>query len=184
MERVPRHRFVPAALQSRAYEDGPLPIGEGQTISQPYIVALMAQAAQIQPQGRILEIGTGSGYSAAILAELGAAVYTVERLPKLAQVTQALFTILEYKNITCLVGDGSVGWSEHAPYDAIIVTAGAPAVPNTLMRQLALGGILVIPVGDSVSQSLLQIRHTSPEQYTQSVIQVVRFVPLIGQEGW
>lgn len=184
MEKVPRHHFVPAALQHIAYSDSPLPIGEEQTISQPYIVALMAEYANITPQGRLLEIGTGSGYSAAVLAEMCTTVYTVERLASLSLTAQRHLQELGYTNISCLVGDGTLGWPDHAPYDSIIVTAGAPAVPETLRSQLAIGGTLIIPVGDSTLQHLIKIYRHSADKYTEQQIEAVRFVPLIGKEGW
>lgn len=184
MRHVPRHLFVPASMQENAYEDRPLPIGEGQTISQPFIVALMNQLAEITPSSIVLDIGTGSGYAAAVAAYTAQEVYTVEFLPSLAHAAQQCFKQLAYHSIHCKVADGSLGWPEHAPYDAIIVAAGAPAVPQTLIKQLKIGGRLIIPVGDSFSQLLLRLRKTSEETYTQETFEPVRFVPLIGKEGW
>jgi len=180
---VPREEFVPASLIEAAYQDGPLPIGHGQTISQPYIVALMAQAAQILPGDRILEIGTGSGYSAAILAQLGKEVFTVERIPPLALEAEERFKKLGYLNVHAKVDDGTLGWPEKGPFDAIVVTAGAPVVPETLLQQLVEGGRIVIPVGDQFSQELLRL--TKKDQtFTREILEYVRFVPLIGKAGW
>nr|NGY95828.1 Protein-L-isoaspartate O-methyltransferase 2 [Neochlamydia sp. AcF84] len=184
MRHVPRHLFVPASMQEDAYEDRPLPIGEGQTISQPFIVALMNQLAEITPDSIVLDIGTGSGYAAAVAAYTAQEVYTVEFLPNLAHAAQECFKQLAYLSIHCKVADGSLGWPEHAPYDAIIVAAGAPAIPQTLIKQLKIGGRLIIPVGDSFSQLLLRLRKTSEETYAQETFEPVRFVPLIGKEGW
>lgn len=184
MEAVPRHSFVPQPLTGMAYSDGPLPIGEGQTISQPYIVALMIETAQIHTKAKVLEIGTGSGYSAAVLAHMGATVYTIERLPALSARAKETLDHLGYRQVSCIVADGTLGWPSEAPYDAIIVTAGAPAVPDTLRNQLAIGGVLVIPVGDAIVQHLLRIERLGPEDYREQAIEAVRFVPLIGQEGW
>lgn len=184
MRRVPRHLFVPSHLESAAYSDTPLPIGEGQTISQPFIVALMAQLAEVQPHARVLEIGTGSGYGAAVLAEIADAVYTVERLPELAKRAEQQLAALHYKKVSCLVGDGSLGWPQNAPYDAIVVTAGAPIVPSSLRTQLAVGGSLVIPVGDAILQELKQIKRLDESHYSENSIEGVRFVPLIGSEAW
>ena len=184
MYTVPRHAFVPVHLQCEAYEDNPLPIGDGQTISQPYIVALMAEAAQIQSTDKILEIGTGSGFSAAVLAQCAAHVYTVERIPALAKAAQLCFRQLGYANIDTKIDDGTLGWAENGPYDAIIVTAGAPAIPQSLLSQLKVGGRMVIPVGDAISQRLCRVRKLSESKTTEEALEYVRFVPLIGQEGW
>jgi protein-L-isoaspartate(D-aspartate) O-methyltransferase len=185
MRVVPRHRFVPLAMQDRAYDDGPLPIGEGQTISQPYIVALMAACAKLTSTSRVLEIGTGSGYSAAVLAQIAVVVDTVERIAALAERAKKTLEELGYShNIRCHQGDGSLGWQENAPYDAIVVTAGAPVVPKTLQQQLAVGGMLVIPVGTDTQQHLLQICRLSATEYSERIVEAVRFVPLIGKEAW
>lgn len=181
---VPRHYFVPPELQQYAYEDGPLPIGEDQTISQPYIVALMTEYAHPHKEAKALEIGTGSGYAAAILAKICKTVVTIERLPHLAAQAQKKLQELGYTNITFCVGDGSVGVAEHAPYDCILVTAGAPIVPQTLKGQLAIGGTMVIPVGGSAGQQLKRIRRLSETDFSEDTIESVRFVPLIGDEGW
>lgn len=183
MRKVPRHLFVAPALREEAYDDCPMPIGEGQTISQPYMVALMTELLDVNEDSVVLEIGTGSGYQAAILAELAQQVYTVERLPKLADQARAIFERLKYRNIRIREGDGTFGWSEHAPYNGIIVTAGAPCVPAALLEQLAENGKLVIPVGDRFLQ-ILQI-HTKrgPRIETTTSCHCV-FVKLIGQHGW
>lgn len=184
MRTVPRHLFVPISLANYAYSDSPLPIGEGQTISQPYIVALMTQAAQLNKSSKVLEIGTGSGYAAAILSCIAKQVYTVERIPELAEKAEKLFLELGYTNIKVLVGDGSLGWPENGPYDAIIVTAGAPVVPQSFLTQLNIGGKVIIPVGDSLSQQLLRLRKTKEGEYSRELLGLVRFVPLIGEQGW
>lgn len=176
---VPRHHFVPEHLQEEAYADGPLPIGEGQTISQPYIVALMTEAAHLKSDDRVLEIGTGSGYQAAILSRIVKEVYTVERIASLSQRAQKTCETLGYRNIHYKIDDGTLGWPEHAPYEAILVTAGAPELPQALFKQLAPHGVIIIPVGDTTSQQLLRITHT-----TQELIELVRFVPLVGEQGW
>ena len=181
---VPRHRFVPPSLQNYSYADGPFAIGEGQTISQPYIVALMTAAAELDPSSKCLDIGTGSGYAAAILSQICSEVYTIERIPQLSQRAAKLFQELGYHNIHLKVGDGTLGWPEHAPYDAIIVTAGAPVIPAQLLSQLKEGGRLIIPVGDATSQQLLRLRKTTKGDFAKEILEHVRFVPLIGKEGW
>ena len=183
MRKVPRHLFVPSHLWEQAYGDYPLPIGQDQTISQPYIVALMTELLELKATDRVLEIGTGSGYQAAILAELAAAVYTIDRLNSLADHAKRILDSLGYGNVKIRVGDGTLGWPEKAPFDAIIVTAGAPQVPRPLTEQLALGGRLVIPVGDTWSQTLTCIRKTKDGlkfEYHGGC----RFVRLIGEYGW
>jgi len=179
MGRVPRHRFVPPALQSQAYSDGPLSIGEGQTISQPYIVALMTQLAKVSENARVLEVGTGSGYQAAILAELAHEVYTIEILPHLAESAKRTLDALSYQNIHFRVGDGYRGWPEAAPFDAILVTAAPDHIPQPLVDQLKIGGILVIPVG-SWSQDLIQATKTKAG-LRQERVTPVRFVPMTGE---
>ena len=181
--KVPRHLFVPRGLQSSAYADHPLPVGEGQTISQPYMVALMTECLGLGEGERVLEIGTGSGYQAAILAELAAEVYTVERIAALSERAREILEKLGYTNIRFLVGDGTKGWPEHAPYDGIIVTAGAPRVPDPLVEQLAEGGRLVIPVGGSWAQELAVLRRTKRGVTRRNVCGCV-FVPLVGEFGW
>jgi protein-L-isoaspartate(D-aspartate) O-methyltransferase len=183
MRRVPRHGFVPESLREQAYNDYPLPIGDEQTISQPYIVALMTEALELKETDRVLEIGTGSGYQAAILAELVAEVYTIDRLASLSAEAQKVLEALGYKNIHLKVGDGTLGWLEEAPFDAILVTAGAPQVPRPLTEQLALNGRLVIPVGDRFSQTLTLVRRT-PEGLKHEYHGGCRFVRLIGEHGW
>lgn len=183
MRSVPRHLFVPLESRHSAYMDGPLSIGQGQTISQPYIVALMTEALELRGHERVLEIGTGSGYQAAILSQLASHVYTVERIPELASRAQDLFRQLGYDNISMHVGDGTLGWLEHAPYEAIIITAAAPEIPRPLTDQLAEGGRLVAPIGGSWSQSLVRVRKQRGHLRRQELTSVA-FVPLIGQHGW
>lgn len=182
MRTVDRHAFVRDLFRHRAYEDSALPIECNQTISQPFTVAFMTQALRVAAGMRVLEIGTGSGYQAALLAEMGAHVFTIERYFDLLQTARKRFDALKYK-IASKVGDGSIGWSEFAPYDRIIVTAGAPEVPRSLMLQLKDGGILVIPVGDESSQSLCIVTRRGDE-YSMEEVQGFRFVPLVGKEGW
>jgi protein-L-isoaspartate(D-aspartate) O-methyltransferase len=185
MRTVPRERFVPAALGESAYDDGPLPIGSGQTISQPYIVAVMARAAGLKPGASVLEIGTGSGYSAAVLSRIAAEVYTVERVGALADAARARLVELGYGNVHVREGDGTLGWPAHAPYDAIVVTAGGPRVPGTLLHQLAVGGRLVMPVGPGARhQRLVRVTRTDVHEYQYENLEEVAFVPLIGAEGW
>ena len=182
---VPREEFVPTELVEFAYSDTPLPIAASQTISQPYIVALMTAALELESGDRVLEVGTGSGYAAAILAEIADEVYTIERHKILADTARDKLRELGYENIQVLYGDGSLGWPEHAPFDAIVVAAGGPEVPETLKRQLAIGGRLVIPVGGSLrTQTLLRVRRISEHSYQQEDLGGVRFVPLIGAAGW
>lgn len=181
--KVPRHLFVEESLRHRAYEDYPLPIGEGQTISQPYIVALMTEALKLKGGEKILEIGTGSGYQTAILGEIAERVYSVERIPTLAKRARELLDKLGYKNISIKVGDGTFGWKEFSPYDGIIVTAGSPDIPPPLIEQLKEGGRLVIPVGDIFSQDLLVITKEK-DKIKKENYGGVRFVKLIGEYGW
>jgi protein-L-isoaspartate(D-aspartate) O-methyltransferase len=185
MRSVPRERFLPEELSEFAYEDAPLPIAEGQTISQPYIVAMMTEALGLKGGEKVLEIGTGSGYAAAVLAEIAKDVYTVERIGQLAEKSAAKLANLGYDNVHVLHGDGTRGWSEHAPYDAIIVAAGGPQVPESLKAQLKIGGRLVIPVGaDRRLQELVRVTRVAENQYTTTELADVRFVPLVGEEGW
>ncbi len=183
METVPRHLFVEDALRGQAYGDFSLPIGEGQTISQPYIVALMTQSLQLRPEATVLEIGTGCGYQTAVLSQLCAKVYTVERLKPLMIKARRNFDQLHYLNIICKVDDGTLGWKANAPYDAIMVTAAGPSIPEALLAQLADPGIMVLPVGDRQGQELVVISK-SQGQIKHSTIELVRFVPLIGEQGW
>jgi protein-L-isoaspartate(D-aspartate) O-methyltransferase len=185
MNEVPRHNFVLPHYLDEAYEDSSLPIGHGQTISQPYIVALMAESAQLQPTDKVLEIGTGCGYSAAVLSRLAQKVHTVESVPTLHEGATSRLKQLGYDNITCHLGDGSVGLASEAPFDAIIVTAGAPRVPQTLKAQLTLGGRLVIPVASAlIGEDLLRITKVGEHSYTEEKLTDVAFVPLLGEEGW
>lgn len=185
MREVPREEFVDERMQEHAYGDHPLPIAEGQTISQPFIVAYMTEALQLNAADRVLEIGTGSGYAAAVLSRIVTTVYSVERLSGLAQSARRRLARLGYTNIVIHEGDGTLGWPEHAPYDAIVVTAGAPEVPRPLQEQLAIGGRLVIPVGSSCAvQDLVRVRRVSDHDYRREELCGVRFVPLIGAEGW
>jgi protein-L-isoaspartate(D-aspartate) O-methyltransferase len=182
---VPREAFVPNELVEFAYNDSPLPIAASQTISQPYIVALMTAALELKPKDRVLEVGTGSGYAAAVLAEIGSQVYSIERHKILADSARERLEELGYPNTKILHADGTMGWPEHAPFDAIVVAAGGPDVPTTLKQQLAIGGRLVIPVGASLhSQKLLRVRRISADEFQQEDLGDVRFVPLIGAAGW
>jgi protein-L-isoaspartate(D-aspartate) O-methyltransferase len=180
--RVERHRFVLPALQHRAYEDSALPISAGQTISQPYTVAFMTQAIQCGKEAKVLEIGTGSGYQAAILAELGCRVFTVERHMDLHLQARKILETLGY-HIASRCGDGTIGWSEYAPYDAVIVTAAAPDIPRALLDQLAPGGRLVIPVGDQKTQRI-RIMVRTESGFDSQEVPGFKFVPLIGKNGW
>lgn len=185
MDEVPREAFVPADQKHLAYIDSPLPIGEGQTISQPYIVALMTAALELSPEDRVLEIGTGSGYAAAVLSRIAAEVFTVERHKELAYAAEAIFQELGYDNIHIHLGNGSLGWPEYAPYEAVVVTAGGPAVPDPLLDQLAEGGRLVIPVGKTLTeQELVRVRREPDGDYVHESLGRVRFVPLVGKAGW
>lgn len=183
MGKVPRHLFVGEALKDQAYGDYPLPIGEQQTISQPYIVAEMTQALELGKDDRVLEIGTGSGYQAAILAGIAYRVYTVERIHSLYIQARRLFDKLNYHNIVSRCGDGTKGWKDEAPFEAIIVTAGAPVIPELLISQLADGGKLVIPVGNQHSQELIKIEKHS-KGVRQKNLGGCRFVKLVGEHGW
>ena len=184
MGRVPRHLFVPPSLRDQAYEDYPLPIGEGQTISQPYIVALMTQALDLRPEDKVLEIGTGSGYQTAILAELSGVVYSVERLGPLAMRARTNLYSQGYTNIFLISGDGTKGLPECAPFNKIIVTAAAPRVPDTLLEQLKNGGKMVVPVGGKQVQDLQLVEKALNGRLTKRSLGGCRFVPLIGNEGW
>ncbi len=180
MREVPRHRFVPASERASAYDDHPLPIGHGQTISQPYIVALMTELAAVKPGDRVLEVGTGSGYQAAVLAAMGVKVFSIEIIEPLAKRADALLKELGYgKNVQVRAGDGYAGWPEQAPFDAVIVTAAPPKVPEPLKQQLKVGGRLVIPVG-KYYQSLMRITRTKDGFDKENVIPV-RFVPMTGK---
>jgi protein-L-isoaspartate(D-aspartate) O-methyltransferase len=183
VSKVERHRFVAEALQARAYDDKPLPIGEHQTISQPYIVGLMTQALELRGYERVLEVGTGCGYQTAVLAELAATVYTIERLAPLAAAARALLEKLGYTNVVTRIGDGTLGWAEEGPFDAIIVAAASPQVPRPLVAQLALGGRMVFPIGEEELQTLVRIRKKE-EGLHEEYFGDCRFVKLVGRYGW
>ncbi len=181
--KVPRHLFVPNELQAEAYTDRPLPIGERQTVSQPYMVALMTQLLRLQGHERVLEIGAGSGYQMAILAELALEVFSVERLPSLAEGARKRLEELGYLNIHVTTGNGSLGWPEHAPFEGIVVAAGAPQIPKPLVDQLADGGRCVIPIGPAQAQMLTYLEKEHGTLHTREITSCV-FVPLLGDYGW
>ncbi len=182
MRKVERHKFVPSKYQNQSYEDHPLPIGEDQTISQPYIVALMTQALDLQEDEKVLEIGTGSGYQAAVLAEICGHVYTIEIIETLGQRAKQLLADLNYENIDVKIGDGYQGWEEHSPFDAIIVTCAPTHIPEPLKKQLAEGGKMVIPVGQTFAQELVLLTKENGEIRRKAIIPV-RFVPMLGENG-
>ncbi|WP_419779471.1 protein-L-isoaspartate(D-aspartate) O-methyltransferase [Maridesulfovibrio sp.] len=184
MSRVPRHLFVQDALASRAYSDSALPIGEGQTISQPYIVAVMSELLRIEPGHKVLEIGTGSGYQAAVLAEMGADVYSIERIRKLFISVRKLLFDMRYFNIQLKLDDGTMGWPENAPYDRIIVTAGGPEIPQYLIDQLADPGIMVIPVGGQRRVQRLMLVAKNDGKIETTDMGGCAFVDLVGKQGW
>jgi len=183
MEKIQRHLFVEEALVGEAYNDHPLPIGHKQTISQPYIVALMTEALELTGTEKVLEIGTGSGYQTAILAELSDVVYTVERIEPLIEKSKDLLQSLGYKNIYFKTYDGTLGWEDFAPFDAIMVTAGAPKVPDPLLKQLADGGRMIIPIGNKYSQDLIKVTRVQ-NRFVEKNLGGCRFVDLIGEHGW
>lgn len=183
LSRVPRHLFVGSSLRHRAYGDYPLPIGENQTISQPYIVGLMTEVLQLKGSERVLEIGTGSGYQTAILAELASQVFTIERIKTIAQKTKKLLEGLRYKNIIFKTFDGTYGWRDQSPFDAILISAATPSIPTSLIEQLADNGRLVAPIGGRESQDLI-ILNKKGDQITQQKIGDCKFVPLIGKFAW
>jgi protein-L-isoaspartate(D-aspartate) O-methyltransferase len=183
MERVPRHEFIAPEFHAQAYDDCPLPIGEGQTISQPYIVALMLEALQLRPEDRVLEIGAGSGYQSALLAEMAAHVYAIERHASLARAAKEVLDQLGYDNVTLMIGDGSLGLPANAPYDAIIVAAAAPEIPEPLFEQLREGGRMVLPVGPQGAQDLQLVEKVQGRRVV-STLSGCRFVPLIGDQGY
>jgi len=186
MEKIPRHLFVDEGLIDQAYNDNPLPIERRQTISQPYIVALMSEAMALTGREKVLEIGTGSGYQTAILAELAERVFSIERIAVLATAARRVLDVLKDYNVAIRVGDGTYGWREESPFEAIMVTAGAPRIPRLLIEQLAVGGRLVVPVGSRNSQALLKLTRMSedPEDLKQEDLGGCRFVDLIGEHGW
>jgi len=183
IRKVPRHFFVEEALRDQAYADHPLPIGEGQTISQPYIVAFMTEALELKGHEKVLEVGTGSGYQTAILAELARWVYSIERYPRLLERARKILEELGYTNVILRLGDGTRGWPEAAPFEAIIVTAAGPKIPEPLLDQLAEGGRLVMPVGDEWSQYLVKVVKKGGQIYRQT-LEPVRFVKLVGDYGF
>jgi len=184
MLKIPRHLFVEEAMAAQAYNDNPLPIGERQTISQPYMVALMSELLELTGKERVLEIGTGSGYQAAVLAVLADRVYTMERIRPLAMRARKVLDSLGLLNVNIKVDDGTCGWEEEAPFDAIIVTAGAPEIPKALVGQLAPGGRLVLPVGNQISQTLVKVRKGQDGALSVEESIGCRFVKLIGKHGW
>jgi len=184
MGSVPREAFVGLGLEEFAYEDNPLPIGEGQTISQPYIVAAMTEAAQLRPTDRVLEVGAGSGYGAAILSRVAGQVFSIERLDSLTMVARERCHALGYHNVTFKTADGSTGFPQEAPFDAILVAAGVLQPPEALKRQLKIGGRLIVPVGTADEQRLLRIWRLGEQDFGECDLGGVRFVPLIGAEGW
>jgi protein-L-isoaspartate(D-aspartate) O-methyltransferase len=183
IDTIPRHIFVDTALENRSYEDTALPIGQGQTISQPYTVAAQTELLEIKKGDKILEIGTGSGYQAAILCQLGADVYSVERHEKLYLSAKKVLQELGFRP-RLKFGDGTLGWGAYAPFDGIVVTAGAPVVPEDLVKQLNVGGKLVVPVGDHESQVMIRITRVSEDEYKEEQLNNFKFVPLIGEKGW
>jgi protein-L-isoaspartate(D-aspartate) O-methyltransferase len=182
--RVPRDVFVPEQLRHRAFENEALPIGHGQTISQPAVVALMTEALQVDPTHRVLEVGTGSGYQTAVLAELAREVVSIERVPELAGHARRVLAYLRYENVRVVVGDGTLGWLESAPYDRIVVTASGPVVPPALVEQLAPEGRLVLPLGGRMYQELVVVRRDARGTLREDTLGPVQFVPLIGAGGW
>ena len=184
MLKVPRHQFVEEALAGKSYQDAPLPIGEKQTISQPYMVAVMSEALMLDGSERVLEVGTGSGYQAAVLALLADRVFSLERIPSLARRARKVLDDNGFSKVNIRLADGTVGWQGMGPFDGIIVTAGAPKVPQEYLDQLSLGGRLIIPVGDRESQILMRITRVGEAEYKEEKMLGCRFVPLIGNQGW
>lgn len=184
MLKVPRHKFVEEAFQAKAYQDAPLPIGERQTISQPYMVAVMSESLALNGSEKVLEVGTGSGYQAAVLALLADRVFSLERIPTLARRARKVLDECGFNKVNIRVADGTQGWQEMAPFDAIIVTAGAPEVPQHYLEQLVVGGRLVIPVGELDSQVLTRVTRNGDRDFKEEKMFGCRFVPLIGHHGW
>ena len=185
MREVPRELFVPNKLAEFAYEDSPLSIAAGQTISQPYIVAFMIEALGLRGGEKVLEIGAGSGYAAAVLGEIAGEVYTIEYIEELANSAASILAELGYDHVQVLHGDGTLGWEEHAPYDGIVVTAGGPEIPESLQQQLKIGGRMIIPIGESRNfQELIRVTRVSETRFKSEDLASVRFVPLVGAQGW
>ncbi|WP_432821376.1 protein-L-isoaspartate(D-aspartate) O-methyltransferase [Trichloromonas sp.] len=184
MRQIPRHLFVEEAFQGQAYGDFPLPIGEKQTISQPYMVGLMTESLQLKGGEKVLEIGTGSGYQAAVLCKIAGRVYSVERISSLARRARKILDSIGCGTVNIKVTDGTFGWEEIAPFDAIMVTAGAPSIPANYLKQLAVGGRLVIPVGDRGVQVLKRVTRTGEDSFTEENLVACKFVPLLGKLGW
>lgn len=182
-KQVPRHVFVNTAFEDRAYSDTALPIGKHQTISQPYTIARQMELLEVFPGEKVLEIGTGSGYQASLLCEMGAEVYSVERYKELYERARSTLHKLNY-SVQLKQGDGTLGWSAYSPYDAIIVTAGAPSVPENMIRQLGVGGRLVVPVGGRDDQKMVRVRRINENEYEEEYYRTFKFVPLIGEKGW
>ena len=185
MRTVPREKFVKEGYEESAYDDSPLPIGEGQTISQPFVVAHMIDAARLEPGDRVLEVGAGCGYAAAVIAEIAAEVFTVERHAALGEAARRRLKTLGFDNVELRIGDGTKGWPEKAPFDAIIVAAGGPAAPAALKQQLEIGGRLIVPLGEKrTSQRLIRITRLAADRFEEEDLGAVMFVPLIGEQGW
>ncbi len=185
MRKVPREKFVEEGFEEFAYEDSPLPIGQGQTISQPFVVAHTIDAAKLEPGDRVLEVGAGSGYAAAVIAEIAAEVFTIERHAELGEAARRRLKTLGFDNVELRIGDGTRGWPEEAPFDAIIVAAGGPAAPMALKEQLEIGGRLIIPVGEERrSQRLMRVTRLAADRFGEEDLGGVMFVPLIGEQGW
>lgn len=183
MKKIPRHLFIPNNQRHLAYYNGPVPIGEEQTISQPFIVAYMTELLLLEKDNKVLEIGTGSGYQTAVLSEIAKKIYTIERIPALAKSAKSIFDNLEYNNIITRVGDGSIGWSEMAPFDRIIITAAAPEIPKIILEQLSDNGIFVAPIGTKDRQFLIQIKRKG-DKFIKKTFCECKFVPLKGAKGW
>lgn len=185
MRTVPREIFAGHGNEAEAYEDRPLPIASGQTISQPYMVAVMIEALQLKGGEKVLEVGAGSGYAAAVLANIASHVFAIERIPELAAGASANLEAAGIANVTVKCADGTEGWSQEAPFDAILVSAGAPEAPKALARQLRIGAVMVVPVGDDpTTQTLVRVKRSGPDSFESTDLMQVRFVPLIGEHGW